>query len=130
MSYKRTGRLGQNPEQGRLKNPADSHYYAQVILTQNNFGKINIGQKVQLRFDAYPYQEFGFVAGKLNYISNVPSDSGFLANISLPKNLTTNYNKEIQYRSRLKSQALIITRDTRLLQRFYYNIIKAVHDKN
>ncbi len=108
-------------------NPPDSRYYAQVTLPQNNFGKIDTGERVQLRFDAYPYQEFGYVEGKLQYISKVPSDSGFLANIQLPKGLFTNYKKSIQYRSGLKSQALIITRDSRLLNRFYYNIVKSVH---
>ena len=105
-------------------NPTDSRYYAQVTLGQNNFGKIRIGQKVQLRFEAYPYQEFGAVEGELSYISRVPSDSGFLANIALPKGLITNYEKEIQYHSGLKSQAMIITRDTRILQRFYYSMMK------
>ncbi len=108
-------------------NPLDSKYYAQVTLPQANFGKIDTGQKVQLRFDAYPYQEFGIVEGKVKYISKVPSDSGFLSNIELPKGLITNYQRNIQYRSGLKSQALIITKDARLAQRFYYTIVKAVH---
>lgn len=105
-------------------NPVGSRYYAQVTLPQANFGKIDTGERVQLRFVAYPYQEFGYVEGRLDYISKVPSDSGFLANISLPKGLITNYNKAVQYRSGLKCQALIITKDARLLQRFYYNIVK------
>jgi multidrug resistance efflux pump len=108
-------------------NPPDSRYYAMVTLTQNNFGKIIPGQKVQMRFDAYPYQEFGYVEGKLDYISKVPSDSGFLATIELSKGLKTNYDINIQYRNGLKSQALIITKDTRLLDRFYYNVIKGIH---
>jgi len=107
--------------------PVDSKYYAQVTLPQTNFGKIKTGQQVQLRFDAYPYQEFGIVEGRLSYISKVPSDSGFLANIELPKGLLTNYQKSIQYRSGLKSQALIITKDARLAERFYYTIVKSVH---
>lgn len=106
-------------------NPFNSYYYAQVNLPQINFGKLMAGQSVQLRFDAYPYQEFGFVPGKLQYISKVPSDSGFLATIQLPAGLVTNYHKNIQYNSGLKSQALIITKNMRLLQRFYYTIVKA-----
>jgi HlyD family secretion protein len=105
-------------------NPSDSRYYAQVNLRQTKFGKIDTGQKVQLRFDAYPYQEFGFVEGRLRYISKVPSDSGFLADIELPKGLITNYNKELQYRNGLRLQALIITRESNLLQRLYYNFRK------
>ena len=106
-------------------NPTDTRYYAQVILPQYNFGKITIGLPVQLRFDAYPYQEFGVVNGRLRYISSVPTDSGFLATVELPEGLITNYNKRLQYRSGLRSQALIITRNVRLLQRFYYDAINA-----
>jgi HlyD family secretion protein len=105
--------------------PPDSRYYAQVTLPQNNFGKIRLGQRVLLRLDAYPYQEFGSIEGRLAYVSKVPSDSGFLANIDLPNGLHTNYKKELQYRSGLKSQALIITRNSRLIQRLMYNITKA-----
>lgn len=108
-------------------NPPDSRYYAQVNLPQGNFGKVDTGQKVRLRFEAYPYQEFGSVEGRLVYISQVPSDSGFLANIQLSHGLITDHGKSIQYRSGLKSQALIVTRDARLMERFYYNIARAAH---
>jgi multidrug resistance efflux pump len=109
--------------------PPDSRYFAQITLPQFNFGKARVGQTVQLRFDAYPYEEFGSVEGKLSYISKVPSDSGFLANIEMPNGLRTNHGKEIQYRSGLTSKALVITRDTRLLERFYYTLIKNVSDR-
>ncbi|MDO6434795.1 HlyD family efflux transporter periplasmic adaptor subunit [Flavitalea sp. BT771] len=105
-------------------NPSDTRYYAQVNLPQGNFGKISLGQKVQLRFDAYPYEQYGTVDGILDYISKVPSDSGFLANIELPNGLATNQKKEIQYYPGLKSQALIITEDLRLLQRLFYKLVK------
>jgi HlyD family secretion protein len=107
-------------------NPPDSRYYAQITLPQNNFGKISTGQKVQLRFDAYPYQEFGFVEGDLDYISKIPTDSGFLATVALPSGLVTCYKKQLQYRNGLRSQALVITKDMRLLQRLYYNLLNAM----
>lgn len=105
-------------------NPISSKYYARVTLPQNNFGKINIGQKVQLRFDAYPVEEFGVVEGKLQYISKVPSDSGYLCNIELPNGLFTNYKRQLQFRNDLKSKAFVITKDLRLAERFYYTIFK------
>lgn len=105
--------------------PLNSHYYAQVNLGQANLGKVAVGQRVQLRFDAYPYQEFGYLEGRLQYISKVPSDSGFLANIELTHGLLTQYGNAIQYKNGLRASAMIVTRDTRLGQRFYYSIIKA-----
>lgn len=114
-------------QQGKLIGyivPDNSHYYAQANLPQNNFGKIDTGLQVQLRFDAYPYQEMGFIKGTLSYVSNVPSDSGFLANIRLDNGLITNNNKPIPFKSGLKAQAIIITRNLRLLQRLWYNTNK------
>lgn len=105
--------------------PPDSRYYAQVNLGQTNLGKVSVGEKVQLRIDAYPYQEFGYLEGRLAYISKVPSDSGFLANIELTRGLTTRYGNLIQYKSGLRGTALIITKEMRLGQRFYHSIVKA-----
>jgi HlyD family secretion protein len=106
--------------------PVDSRFYAQVNLGQANLGKLEVGQRVQLRFEAYPYPEFGYVEGRLQYISKVPSDSGFLANIELTNGLKTTYGRSIQYKSGLRAQALIVTRDMRLAQRFYGSIVKGV----
>jgi multidrug resistance efflux pump len=115
-------------QQGKLIgyiNPDDSHVYAEAYLSQSNFGKIDTGLKVQLRFDAYPYQEVGFVGGTLSYISNIPSDSGFLANIRLDQGLVTNDKKPIPYKSGLRAEAIVITRNMRLLQRLWFNINKS-----
>ena len=42
-------------------NPNAGNYFAEVIIPQNNFGKVDTMQQVQLRFDGYPYNEFGYV---------------------------------------------------------------------
>ena len=120
-------------QHGRLvgyTNPDDSHFYAETNLPQNNFGKIDTGLKVQLRFDAYPYQEVGFVNGTLNYVSNIASDSGFLATIKLDDGLVTNNNKKISYKSGLKAQAIVITKDMRVLERLYYNMVQSASLKH
>lgn len=106
-------------------NPNGSEFYAEANLPQANFGKVDIGLNVQLRFDAYPYQEIGFVEGTLNYISNVASDSGFLTTIRLSKGLITNNNRSIPYKNGLKAQAIIITKNMRLFQRLWYDINKS-----
>lgn len=106
--------------------PSDTKYYAQVFLPQNNFGKISVGLKVQLRFEAYPYQEFGVILGSLNYVSKIATDSGFLATITLDQGLVTSHNIPIQYNDRLRAQGIVITKDMRLLQRLYYNMIKKI----
>lgn len=115
-------------EQGKLLgyiNPPDSKFYVEINLPQINLGKVDTGMQVRLRFDAYPYQEVGFVKGKLDYISRISSDSGFYATVQLDNGLETNLKKTIQYKSGLKAQAIVITKNMRLLQRLYYSIVKA-----
>lgn len=106
-------------------NPEKSEYYAETNLSQNNFGKIDTGLMVQLRFDAYPYQEVGFVEGKLSYISNVPTDSGFRATIKLSNGFITNNHNALLYKNGLSAHALIITKNMRLLERIYYSMLKS-----
>ncbi|WP_214228780.1 hypothetical protein [Pedobacter sp. B4-66] len=106
-------------------NPDKGTEYVEIKLSQTNFGKIDTGLNVQLRLDAFPYQEFGFLDGTINYVSNIATDSGFLATVKLSKGLKTNNNLEIPYRNGLSGQALIITKNMRLFDRIYYNTIKS-----
>lgn len=103
-------------------NPENSSYYAEMKVPQSNFGKVKTGQKVLMKFAAYPYAEFGSVEGKVAFISQIATDSGYLAKIDLPNGLTTNYNKHIQFREGLVSNCEIITENMRLLERLYYNL--------
>jgi len=107
-------------------NPGGSQVFAEANLAQENFGKVDTGLRVQLRFEAYPYQEAGVVNGTLSYVSNIPSDSGFLADIRLDKGLVTTNGLEIQYKSGLKAEAVIITRNMRLLQRLWSGLRKDI----
>jgi multidrug efflux pump subunit AcrA (membrane-fusion protein) len=107
-------------------NPGNSQYYAEIYILQANFGKVRTGQDVLLKFPAYPFQEYGSLKGKIDFISNISTDSGYLAKVVLPQGLTTDYNKQVQFRDGLLAQGEIITKDMRLLQRFYQNIIKQV----
>ena len=103
-------------------NPNNSAYYFEILIPQYNMGKIKTGQKVHLKFSSYPYQQYGYVEGVLDFISNIPTDSGYLGKVLLPKGLLTNYNKPLQYRNGLLAQAEIITENIHLLDRFYYSL--------
>ena len=108
-------------------NPENSSYYAEVLIPQYNFGKIKKQQKVLLQFPSYPSQEFGKLEGELEFISHIPTDSGYLSKVIFPNGLNTNFNKTIQYREGLTAQADIITADMNLLERLFTgmrNIIK------
>ena len=105
-------------------NPGNTNYYVEALIQQYNFGKVKKGQQVLLKFPAYPYHEFGTVKGVVELINATPSDSGYLAKVSLPEGLITNYKKQLRYNDRLPVQADIITENLNLLQRVFYNFRK------
>ncbi len=103
-------------------NPTQTHYFAEVLIPQANLGKIALHQSVLLKFPSYPFQEYGVVEGRLESMLQIPTDSGYVAHIALPAGLKTNYHHTIQYREGLRANAEIITKDLRLLERFYYSL--------
>jgi HlyD family secretion protein len=106
--------------------PENSSYFVEMVIPQYNFGKVRTGQDVLLKFQAYPFEQYGSVVGKIDYINNTPNDSGYLARVALPNGLITNYRMTLQFNNGLSAQANIITEKMRLLERFYYNFSKRV----
>jgi multidrug efflux pump subunit AcrA (membrane-fusion protein) len=110
-------------------NPEHTQYYATVLIPQANFGKIRIGERVLLKLSAYPYREFGALKGSLNFISSIPTDSGFIAKVILPEDLSINYKKQIVYRDGLTAQAEIITEDLKLSDRLFNELRSVMASK-
>lgn len=97
-------------------------YFVEMLVPQTNFGKVKPEQEVLLKFPAYPSQEFGSVKGRIEYIKNIPSDSGYLARVILPDGLVTNYKKPLLYSEGMVAISEIITEKKRLSDRFLSGI--------
>jgi multidrug resistance efflux pump len=98
--------------------PSTSKYYAELMVAQKGFGKIKAGQRVILKAEGYPSEEYGHLNGTINYVSSMPGRrDSFLLKVTLPQSLKTNYDKEIFFRNNLLAQAQIITEERRLFTR-------------
>jgi HlyD family secretion protein len=86
-------------------------------------GKVKAGQKVNIRLDNFPDDEFGMLKGVVHNISLVPVITGesmyYAVEIELPEGLHTNYRKEIPYMPNMWGTADVITEDVSLLERFF-----------
>jgi multidrug efflux pump subunit AcrA (membrane-fusion protein) len=99
--------------------------YGEISVPQYSFGKIRAGQRVLVKFNSYPFQEFGMVEGKVDFIAEIPiRDSIFLAKVILPNGLQTHTGRKLTYKSGMTATAEIITEDKRLAQRFFYDFRK------
>jgi hypothetical protein len=98
--------------------PEQSNYYAEMKCGQSGFGKIREQQKVIVKLGSYPSAEFGYIEGRISYISSLPNArDSFLVKVELPKGLLTNYNKTIGFRNNLAATAEVITDDRKLIDR-------------
>lgn len=101
----------------------NSAFIAKLKTPAQNSGKIKKGQIVKIKLENYPEAEFGSLNGKIESISVLPDENGFyLVTVSLPSELVTSYNKNIEFKYEMRGSAEIITEDLRLIERFFYKL--------
>jgi len=95
-------------------------------------GKVKVGQKVNIRLDNFPDNEYGILRGIVENISLVPSLTNQVLNytveISLPNGLTTTYKKKLSFLPNMQGQAEIVTEDISLLERFFLPVKKVLKE--
>ena len=103
---------------------------AQLPLARS--GKVKTGQKVNIRLQNFPENEYGILRGTVKNISLTPSQENGMAyysvEITLNDGLTTTYKKELPYLSDMQGQADIITEDLSLLERLVLPIKKILSE--
>lgn len=103
-----------------------------ALLPVIRSGKVKIGQKVNIRFDNFPDNEYGRVKGKVKNISLVPVSANelmsYTVEIELSQGLQTTYRKELPYLPGMTGSADIITDDITLLERFIMPVKKVIKE--
>jgi multidrug resistance efflux pump len=102
--------------------PTDTlNLVGKLIISSQNAGKVAIGQKVFIKLDNYPYQQYGMLIGKVTNFSISPDNEGnYFVYISLPNGLKTSYNKTFKFNQELLGNAEIITEDLSVATRIFY----------
>jgi len=80
-------------------------------------GKVEVGQKVNIQLDNYPYMEYGMLTGTVESISSTINENTYMVEVSLPDKLETNYGEKVVFKHKMQGNAEIITKDIRLLHR-------------
>ena len=98
-----------------------SGFVAKVKAPSLNSGKIQLGQKVNIRLANFPDREFGILKGKVENISLVPDkDGNVMVDVVLPDGMLSSYDKKIPFQQEMRGSAEIITEDLRLIERVLY----------
>ena len=95
-----------------------------VTMPEENSGKVKIGQRVYLRLDGFPFQEFGTIEGRVKQIALVPRDGQYAIDVELSKQLTTNFRRTLDLRQDMQGSADIVTEDLRVIERVFHQFRK------
>ena len=100
----------------------------QVLSPLRNSGKLEVGQRVNIRFDNFPANEYGMVMGEVTNISLIPTEEFYNVQVKLTNGLQTTYKRQLEYRPEMSGSATIITEDLRLIDRIF-NQFRALVDR-
>ncbi|MBP7273186.1 MAG: HlyD family efflux transporter periplasmic adaptor subunit [Saprospiraceae bacterium] len=97
---------------------------AKIKLPIAGSGKVKIGQRVLIKLDSYPYQEYGKLETTIASKSELPEDEQFYnITANLQQKLITNFGKKIDFQQKMSGTAEIITEERRLIERIFNKFI-------
>jgi multidrug efflux pump subunit AcrA (membrane-fusion protein) len=105
----------------------DMTIIAKAIVPTTRFGKVEIGQKVNMKLAGFPYMEYGMLKGRIRSVSLVPEEKGYVAEIELEKGMTSSYKENLKFIQQMDGTVEIVTKDLRLIYRFI-NPLRALFD--
>jgi len=98
-----------------------------IDVPSDGYGKIEVGQKVNVRLDNYPFNEYGMMQGEVVKLGLLPDKNRYSVGVRFPIGLQTTYKFNLPFSAEMIGSAEIITRDKRLLQRVFDSIAKLIN---
>lgn len=89
-----------------------------AYISVQGAGKMKVGQRVNVRLNNFPDQEFGYLIGYISSLSTIPNTDGFyIVDINFPDGMKTNYGKILPFTQQMVGNADVITDDIRFIER-------------
>lgn len=98
---------------------ADNQYIAKVKIPVDRSGKVRAGQEVVIKFDRYPFREFGTVKGKVVKIYPVSKGDYYSVDVTLENGLHTSLGKQVDFQHQMGGKAEIVTDKELFIVRLY-----------
>lgn len=112
-------------------NGGNKAFFGDLKIPQYNMGKIKLGEKVLIKMESYPSEQYGALEGRLTYLSDVVyRDSVFAARISFDNPRNNAAKIRIVMKNGMRGKVDIITEESSLLKRFLRSITKMLNRSN
>lgn len=89
-------------------------------VSSSDIGKIQIGQKVNLKLAGFPFMQYGIVNAFVVSISLVPEDGSYIVEIALKQDegVHSTYKEQLKFVQEMDGTAEIVTQESRFIFRF------------
>lgn len=98
-----------------------------VLVPSTGYGKIQSGQRVNVRLDNYPFHEYGMLEGEVIGTSRVPQQNQYQVEVRFPNGLMTSYKRTLDFAPEMSGGAEIVTEKKRLIERIFDSFIKLLN---
>ncbi|WP_316820456.1 HlyD family secretion protein [Pedobacter gandavensis] len=105
-------------------NPNNEEYYGEMFIPQGNSSKVKRNQEVIIKVRSYPYQEYGYLRGKIYYISDIMIHDSVL--FSKVKLIRSDLDSIIKLKPGVVADAEILTEDESIFKRIWSNLTKSL----
>jgi HlyD family secretion protein len=110
--------------------PGNEAFFGEMNIPQNNMGKVKEGQEVLVKLRSYPFEEYGMIRGRIQYIADVPyKDSVFISKVDFKMRQSSDLKRPIHLKQGMMADAEIITQDATILQRITRSFLKILNNK-
>ncbi|MBN1187036.1 MAG: HlyD family efflux transporter periplasmic adaptor subunit, partial [Bacteroidales bacterium] len=103
----------------------DQTVICRAMVPSSGIGKVEPGQKVNLKLSGYPFMQYGMLRGTVKTISLVPEGDGYIVEVGLAEGMVSNYKEQLKLIQEMEGTAEIITKESRLIYRFI-NPLRAI----
>jgi multidrug resistance efflux pump len=101
---------------------AEQKLVGKLLIDTKGSGKVRPGQPVNIRFDRYPFREYGQVRGRVELIYPMSKDTTYLVDVSLENGLVTHTGKKLDFYQRMSGTGDIITEEKRFITRIFKKV--------
>ncbi|MEJ2879804.1 HlyD family efflux transporter periplasmic adaptor subunit [Pedobacter sp. GR22-6] len=123
-AFLQEGQLIQNGQELFYSYGLDEEFYGEMLIHQQSSSKVHLGQRVLIKVQSYPYQEYGYLDGKVSYISDIAlQDSVFYSKVKI---IRCAQDSIIKLKPGIHAEAEIITEDKSIFYRILKNLTKSL----
>jgi len=101
----------------------------QGLLPTRGAGKVERGQRAIVKFDNYPFQDYGIIEGVVDEISLMPRGNEYNITIQLKNGLVTSHRDTLLYNQGMKGIAEIETDNKSLMAWLFNRLVSRVRNQ-